>query len=68
MFYTQTDLFSVYFSLAFFPDGRVFFYMGINDWEDRPDIMEKREHLNRMATDIYKSHQELVRIGKKCVL
>jgi hypothetical protein len=66
--YQQTDQFSRELSLAIFPDGSEFFSMGINDWEDRPDIMEKREHLNRMATDIYKSHQELVRIGKKCVL
>jgi len=68
MLYEQTNKFSRELSLAIFPDGSEFYSMGINDYEDRPDLMEKREHLNNAATAVHKSHQELVRFGKKSVL
>jgi hypothetical protein len=66
--YEQTEKFSHELSLAIFPDGQEFYSMGINDFEERPDLLEKREHLNSTATTVYKSHQDLVRFGKKCVL
>ena len=65
--YEQTDQFSKQLSLAIFPDGDTFYSMEIRDFEDRPEKLNKRDELNDMATNIYKAHQELVRIGNKCL-
>lgn len=66
--YGLTKRFSHELSFAIFQDGNEFYSMGVNDYEDRPDILVKRDRLNDMATDVYMNHQELVRVGKKCVL
>lgn len=63
--YQQTEKFSKRLSLAIFPSGDKFYSMELRDWEDRPEILRERDILNEMATAIYESHQELVRLCHK---
>lgn len=42
-----------------------FLTMGMDDYERRSEVMELREKLNRMATDVFSAHQDLVRLGYK---
>ena len=58
--------FSGKLSLSIFPDGDEFYSMGINDYEERPNKMQKRDNLNKMATTLYNYHQDFVRSGRKC--
>lgn len=50
-----------------YPHGVDSFTMDINDWEESPEILKKRDNLNQAATKVYEAHQQLVRIGKKCL-
>lgn len=34
--------------------------MGMKDWEDRKEILQKRDELNKMASAIYENHQQLI--------
>ncbi|MUJ39649.1 hypothetical protein [Aliivibrio fischeri] len=47
------------------PKGNDFFSIGLNDFEQRPEMFELKNKLNQMATDVYDVHQELVRMCKK---
>lgn len=40
------------------------FSIGMDDMEMRPEMFAKREELNRLASVVYKSHQEVMRAGK----
>jgi hypothetical protein len=39
--------------------------MDFKDWEDRAEKLLARDKLNRLATEVYASHQEMVRQGRK---
>ena len=54
-------------SVHIFSNGAGFFSMELKDFEDRPDILEKRVNLNKDATEIYEAHQEFIRLGSKYV-
>lgn len=42
-----------------------FLTMDLRDFEDRPEMLAKRERLNQLATDVFAEHQELIRIGRR---
>lgn len=41
--------------------------MDLRDYEDRPEKLAIRKHLNDLATDLYNQHQEFVRFGRRTV-
>lgn len=53
-------------SVSVYPGGGGFLTMDIKDLEDRPEKLKRRDHLNEMATRVFREHQELIRLGKKC--
>ncbi|MHB1991594.1 hypothetical protein [Metallibacterium scheffleri] len=63
--YQQTERFSNKLSLAIFTCGDSFYSMELRDFEDRPEMLQKRDALNNMATSIYEAHLELVRLCSK---
>lgn len=38
--------------------------MGMHDFELRKDMLTKRDELNRLASRVYKAHQNLMKLGK----
>lgn len=44
--------------------GNGYLSMGLHDFETRPHALRAKDQLNKMATEVYKSHQELIRLGK----
>lgn len=38
--------------------------IGMDDMEMRPEMFAKRDELNRLASTVYKAHQEVMRVGK----
>lgn len=52
-------------SLNIFPIDGGWFSMELRDYEDRPKKLEKRDALNKQATEVYEVHQGLVRLGTK---
>ena len=39
--------------------------MDFKDWEDREEKLLARDRLNKLATEVYESHQEMVRQGRQ---
>ena len=44
--------------------GHGYLSMHMEDFETRPKVLRAREEINRLATDAFKEHQVLVRIGR----
>lgn len=42
-----------------------FLSMGLRDWEDRPDVLAKRDELNELGSAVYEAHQALVHSGNR---
>lgn len=45
--------------------GPGFLSMGLRDWEDRPEMLAKRDQLNALGSAVYKAHQALVESGNR---
>lgn len=45
--------------------GPEFLSMGLRDWEDRPEVLAKRDELNALGSAVYKAHQALVESGNR---
>lgn len=54
-------------SFNIFPGSRGYLTMDLKDYEDREEKLEIRNRLNSLASQGYKNHQELVRLGKKLI-
>ncbi|HYD34170.1 MAG TPA: hypothetical protein VEA39_06315 [Methylophilaceae bacterium] len=52
-------------SLNVFSGSRGYLTMDLKDYEDRPEKIATRNRLNDLATQVFKDHQELVRLGRK---
>jgi len=42
-----------------------FLTMDLRDYEDRPEAWAKRDSLNALSSEVFKEHQELVRLGRR---
>ncbi|TCV23599.1 hypothetical protein [Vibrio crassostreae] len=60
----QMEEFRNKLSLAIQSQGHGWFSIGLNDFEDRPEMFALKNELNQMATGIFETHQQLVRTGK----
>ena len=45
--------------------GPGFLSMGLRDWEDRPEMLAKRDQLNALGSAVHKAHQALVESGNR---
>ncbi len=60
-----TEKFRTDLSLNVFAGSHGFLTMDLKDYEDRPELLATRERLNNLAMEVFKQHQELVRLGRK---
>ena len=51
-------------SLKVYAGREGFLTMDLKDFEDRPEALATRDNLNNLATQVFREHQEFVRIGR----
>jgi hypothetical protein len=44
--------------------GNGYLSLGLQDLETRPHVLRSQDELNKLATEVYKAHQELIRLGR----
>ena len=64
-FLEAAKIFRSELSLNIFPIDGGWFSMDLQDFEDRPEKINKRDEFNKQATEVYEAHQELVRLGTR---